>query len=215
MPSRVIREGLLDSQRYWSVTIESRQLFLHLMLLADDFGCVSLAPVFVRRRCFDDAPPVTKIDTLLQHLFDADLLRIYEVDGARYGFIPRFGQRLRLMKQKYPFPSENITKDDSEATRKINEIKRNHSNVPDRRPTDAGQMPDGRRPEEKGSRNETKRNEGNDPVDNSKPGWWKTEAGIVAKMEEMHVKAQPGETYAAIKTRLFDIINSKKAEKQL
>jgi hypothetical protein len=73
MPNRLIREALLDSGRYWSVTIEARQLFWHLMLLADDFGCVSLAPVFIRRRCFDDSPCTEKVNVLLGQLADADL----------------------------------------------------------------------------------------------------------------------------------------------
>src|ERR1700694_4308966 len=118
MPSRVIREGLLDSQRYWNVTVEARQLFVHLMLLADDFGLVSLAPVFIRRRAFDDAPSQAKVDKLLEQLHDVDLIRIYEFEGARFGFIPRFGQVLRIDKAKCPMPPPELFKDDRKAIEK-------------------------------------------------------------------------------------------------
>jgi hypothetical protein len=91
------------------------------MLLADDFGLVSLAPVFIRRRCFDDAPAQTKIDKLLDQLHDADLVRLYEAGGARYGFIPRFGQRLRLMRCKHPAPPESLYADDNDARAKFSQ----------------------------------------------------------------------------------------------
>src|SRR5579871_6322363 len=128
MPNRVIREGLLDSQRYWSVTVEARQLFVHLLLLADDLGLVSLAPVFIRRRCFDDAPTQQRIDKLIELLVDADLIRVYTAGTAgsaspKYAFIPRFAQRLRLMRCKYPLPPLELYADDEEARNKFNEHK--------------------------------------------------------------------------------------------
>lgn len=119
MPTRMIREGLLDSQRYWSVTGEARQLFVHMMLIADDFGLLSLAPVFIRRRCFDDAPSQPKIDKQIEQLHDADLLRVYESDGTRYGFIPRFRQTLRIEKAKCPIPPPALYEDDEHAKDKF------------------------------------------------------------------------------------------------
>jgi len=131
MPNRVIRDSILDSERYWSVPIEARELYRHLQLLADDLGCVSLAPVLVRRRCFNSAPPQSTIDQLLQLLWDANLVLIYEVDGARYGYIPRFGQRLRRMYLRHPKPPQQFYENDAEALEKFNKIKGNHLNLSD------------------------------------------------------------------------------------
>lgn len=123
MPNRLIREGLLDSERYWSVTIEARQLFIHLMLLADDIGFVCLAPLFVRRRCFDDRPSDEKLAKLLQELQDADLIRVYHHDGARFGFIPRFRQRIQVRHMRYPAPPDELLQGDTDAQQKLQSIK--------------------------------------------------------------------------------------------
>lgn len=137
MPNRVIRESILDSERYWSCTIEARELYRHLQLLADDLGCVSLAPVMLRRRCFDSAPSQDKISNLIQQLADADLIRIYVVGepvdnfSAKFAFIPRFGQRLRIMRLKHPMPPQALLVNDPEAIEKFSKIKGNSVNLTD------------------------------------------------------------------------------------
>lgn len=137
MPSRMIREGLLDSQRYWSVHIEARQLFVHLMLLADDFGLISLAPVFIRRRAFHDAPPQSKIDKLIGELERVDLIRTYEVEGVRYAFIPRFRQILRLEHARHPMPPVALFDDDGHAKKKFSENKAKFDLLYSKRKADA------------------------------------------------------------------------------
>jgi hypothetical protein len=74
MPNRVIREGILDSPRYWSVSTEERQLFVHLMLLADDFGLVSW-PRSGAPALLSPTRPPQRIDAMIAHLATADLLR--------------------------------------------------------------------------------------------------------------------------------------------
>lgn len=115
MPTRLIREGLLDSERYWSCTIEARELFTHLMLLADDFGCLSMSPASIGRRCFDQRPTSEKLAKLVTQLCDADLIRQYQEGGATFAFIPRFRQRLQRFTLKHPKPPESIIGDDEHA----------------------------------------------------------------------------------------------------
>jgi hypothetical protein len=131
MPNRVIRESMLDSERYWSVPIEARELYRHVQLLADDLGCVSLAPVMIRRRCFNATPQQSAIEKLIELLSDADLIRVYSVNGARFAFIPRFGQRLRRMYLRHPKPPPELYQDDPEAVEKFNKIKGNRLNLSD------------------------------------------------------------------------------------
>ena len=122
MPTRMIREGLLDSERYWSVPGDAQLLFHRLLLLADDFGCLSLTPIFIRRRCFNDSPGDEAIATLLEKLTSVDLLRPYQVAEAKYGFIPRYRQRLQRMTLKHPVPPQEILEGDDDAKQKFAKV---------------------------------------------------------------------------------------------
>jgi len=123
MPNRLIFENILDSEAYWSVSVDARLLLLHLKLQADDLGCVNLAPVFIRRRCFDDNPCAKEVDRLLEQLSDGDLIRIYHHDGWRLGFIPHFRQRLQIEKFKYPPPPDALFDGDTDAQEKVRKIR--------------------------------------------------------------------------------------------
>lgn len=123
MPTRMIREGLLDSERYWSVTIEAQRMFLHMLLLADDFGCISVSPIFLRRRCFNDSPSVERISKLLNELADVDLIRLYEVDRSCLALIPRFKQRVQRYTLKHSPPPDSLLGNDDWLREKFNSIK--------------------------------------------------------------------------------------------
>jgi hypothetical protein len=200
MPSRIIREGLLDSERYWSVTVEARQLFWHLMLLADDFATVSLAAGFIRRRCFDDAPTPAKIEKLLTQLHDEDLLRIYEAGNGRYGFIPRFRQRLQRMTLKNPAPPAALLFDDEDAKEKFKKI-----NVSGAIPT-VGQQLGNRSPtaEVKGSEEEKKGREVPNAISVKSAAAWAGELGI---------EKQPNEGEGAFQVRVAAAVTKHKSEK--
>lgn len=115
MGTRMVRGDLLDSDRYWGVGIEARQLFVHLLLLADDYGCLAVAPTFLRRRAFNDMPTDQKIAKLLNELQDADLIRLYDHNRACYAFIPRFRQKLQRATLKHPVPPASHYQDDEDA----------------------------------------------------------------------------------------------------
>ncbi len=107
MPNRVIRDSVLESDRYNGLPFaEERLLFLELLLLADDFGLVPLNFAFVSRRTSLCARMTTEqINGMLEHLIEADLLRTYRSEsGALFGFIPRFGNKPRAKKPKWPLP---------------------------------------------------------------------------------------------------------------
>lgn len=150
MPYRVIREGLLDSDRYWSLPSDSaRLLFIHLLLLADDFGCLNLSYALLRRRCYDSRRPPEneQIEAELAALEAADLLRRYNTNGSKYGFIPRFGQRLRRSKLSYPQPPRELWINDEAAAKflaverkKTNEIRHEDEILSDKRQTNVIQV---------------------------------------------------------------------------
>lgn len=109
MPDRIIRDELLTSERYWSVGIDAQRLFVHLLLSADALGRFSGKNYTIRAACYPGhAPDAKLIEKFLTDLHDADLIRIYEVNGERYVFIPRYRQRLRAKDSYLPAPPKGI-----------------------------------------------------------------------------------------------------------
>lgn len=189
MPDRVFRDEILSSPRYWQLSSDTgRMLFYHLGLRADDLGIFRAANYTIRQECFgvDNKPAPEALSKILSELSDADLIRLYQVDGAEYGFIPRWKQRLRIIKARFPLPPESI-RDNS-----ISEI---IGKMSDRWPTAGGQLP----AEEKGierNRKESNRKKGLADKSAQQPNsghWWRDLGSIVAKGLELGIEARPGE----------------------
>lgn len=119
MPCRLIREDLLDSERVLSLPIEARWLYVTILLSADDLGLFEATSFKLARR--SDIRREAG-DQLLSMLADADLVRLYEVGGKRFGFIPRFRQRIQIKFLKHPVPPEQLMSDDLDALNKIRHL---------------------------------------------------------------------------------------------
>lgn len=112
MSDKLIRDELLRSHRYVSVSNDTTKLlFLHLTLASDSLSnaeatTTALSIVMGRQ--------ITEIAaaTLLAELADHDLVRIYEANGKRYVHIPRSRQRIRYLSGKHPRPPVGV--EDSE-----------------------------------------------------------------------------------------------------
>ena len=108
MPKSVIRDQLLTSERYWACSSEARNLYISVLLSADDTGRFTGSNFALRTRCMAGTVSYERIENLLEELLNADLVRIYYVDGARFIFIPRFRQYPRYINSKYPPPPDSI-----------------------------------------------------------------------------------------------------------
>ncbi len=105
MPDRIIRDELLTSERYWSVSDESRLLYIHLLLCADDTARYTGKNFSLRTKCFAGRPmDAERMECLLAELVSRDLIRLYEVASERFVFIPRYRQRLRFTNSRFPAP---------------------------------------------------------------------------------------------------------------
>lgn len=108
MPDRIVRDELLRSHRYRTLSSDTvRLLFLHLLLTVDNLGnaeATSTAIGDVLHRNVD-AQTAAK---LLSELADADLVRSYQVGGKPYLHIPRFRQRLKYLGSKHPRPPSQV-----------------------------------------------------------------------------------------------------------
>lgn len=122
MASRLIRDDMLDSERVQTLPIEARWLYVAVLLIADDAGLFEVNVFKLGRRAGIDQ---SKVPVLVQCLADADLVRLYEADGKRFGFIPRFRQRLQIKRTKHPLPPLSLVTDDEDATSKIKHLAAN------------------------------------------------------------------------------------------
>jgi hypothetical protein len=141
MPNRLIREGLMESEKVLSLPVEARWLFVIVILSADDVGLFEATEFKLARRADINRELAGK---LLQMIGDADLVRFYIVDGKRYGFIPKFRQRIQIKRTKHPMPPKALMADDSDALSKIKNLA---SDPTDGQPLDNGCQAGGQPPE--------------------------------------------------------------------
>lgn len=123
MPSRMIRgDNLLESARYMALPDALKVFYSHILYAADDFGLLSLAPLIVRKLF---SAPITqeRVMKLAKALEGVDLVRIYEVGGVFYLFVPRFSQRLKKFTSRCPMPQPHIYADDEHAVENFKKYK--------------------------------------------------------------------------------------------
>lgn len=119
MPSRMIRDGILESEAVLSLPAEARWLYVSILLSADDVGLFEATPFKLARRA-DVRRELA--DRLVQMLADSGLVRLYVVDGKRYGFIPRFGQRLQIKRIRHAPPPDALLLDEIDTLNKIKHL---------------------------------------------------------------------------------------------
>lgn len=131
MPTRLIREGWIESEKINQLDASAERFFLRLCLRADDFGRYHSNPLLLRSALFPLHEDIrgTDIPRWLAACEKAGLVRCYETDGKRCLEIPKFGQRMRAAVSRFPAP------------------KVNDGHVPDICLTHDGHVPDRRRPE--------------------------------------------------------------------
>jgi hypothetical protein len=109
VPDRIVRDELLTSERYWQCSPEARNLYLSIILSADDLARYTGSVFALRSRCMAGTVSAEIVGKLKAELVAADLIRPYQVDGKDFLFIPRFRQRQRHVKRsRYPEPPNAI-----------------------------------------------------------------------------------------------------------
>jgi hypothetical protein len=116
MPNRVVREGLLSSDAFNALPCEAQMFFVRLMLISDDFGRYDGREMAIKSAAY----PMTDIrlsdvSKMLAAVCGAGLVLRYVVDGKPYISIPRFDQRLRQKRERYPAPPEFVSDSDSDS----------------------------------------------------------------------------------------------------
>ena len=118
MPNRILRDTALDSDRIAGIDEGSEVLFYRLIMLADDFGRFDGRVSVIRGRAFALRQTVTEreIERRLAQLSKSQLIHRYKVADKPYISIPRFGQRQRAEKSKFPPPDSGTPADDGQLT---------------------------------------------------------------------------------------------------
>lgn len=104
MPDRIIRDELLESERWLSLKDNADRLaFIALLLSADSLGNFSAEPFRLMRLWRDFGIGTTAlVAKTLAELSDHDLIRLYAAEEKPHLHIPRFRQRTRYLKRVFP-----------------------------------------------------------------------------------------------------------------
>lgn len=107
MPNRILREGILTSERVNSLDWEQEVFYRRLMSVVDDFGRYYANPALLRAALYPlklDAVREANIERLTSACEKARLVVSYEVSGKRYLQLLDFKQQKRAESSKYPEP---------------------------------------------------------------------------------------------------------------
>lgn len=105
MPDRLIRDELLESERWlWLPSDTDRIVFVGLLLRCDDFGNMEggARRLFRFMQGFAQVRTEENAATVLLHLTDADLIRPYQVDRRDFLHVPRFRPHRQYLVRKVP-----------------------------------------------------------------------------------------------------------------
>jgi hypothetical protein len=110
MPNRVIRDAILDSERYHALSIDARCLFYELTLCADDYGLLPVGDLYLKRHCpACEGKSAQAIAALIEQIAAQQMIIVYVgPNGGRFAVIPKFGNWPRAFKPKWPLPPEPL-----------------------------------------------------------------------------------------------------------
>jgi hypothetical protein len=113
MPSRVIRDGILESEAINSLSWPAELFYRRLMSVVDDFGRYNAHSKLLRSRCYPlqfDIVADKDVTGWLNECVKVDLVRLYRVENKPFLELSRFNQRTRQATSKFPAPGTCNTK---------------------------------------------------------------------------------------------------------
>jgi len=112
LPNRILREGILESERIHKISPMAELFYRRLMSIADDYGRYACDVPVLLSRCFPRRPTWADESTIplwVEECREAGLLLVYQVDGRKYLEIIDFRQQFRAKKSKWPAPAQHMT----------------------------------------------------------------------------------------------------------
>lgn len=109
MANRVLRSGILDSDRINKLTWAGEVFYRRLMSVVDDFGRYDARPQVLRADLYKlklDKVSESDVEKWMGECSEAGLVRFYDVERKSYLVMLDFNQTIRIKKAKYPDPPE-------------------------------------------------------------------------------------------------------------
>ena len=108
MPNRIIREGILTSEKLENLGWAEEVFYRRVMSVVDDYGRYYAKPSLLRAACYPlllAKVSDSDIEKWLSACENAALVRVYPTqDGKRYLEVIDFRQQVRAVASKYPSP---------------------------------------------------------------------------------------------------------------
>ena len=114
MPNRILRDGILTSERVAKLSWPAEVFFRRLMSGVDDFGRYYAKPELIRAAAYPlavDKVGNSDIGKWLAECAGAALVRTYTVDGKSYLELLDFRQQKRAQQSKFPPPPDECVAD--------------------------------------------------------------------------------------------------------
>jgi len=105
MPNRLLREGILTSDRVDELDAAAEVFYRRLMSVVDDYGRFDARPNLLRSRCFPlrvDRVREADISRWMAACQKAGLLALYDINDKQYGELLDFRQAIRAKSSRYP-----------------------------------------------------------------------------------------------------------------
>ena len=109
MPNRIVREGILTSERINALSPNAELFYRRLMSVVDDFGRFSAHHTLLRAACYPLKLDSVKEDSIKKHLaecVDAGLIVLFTVAAKTFLELQDFRQQVRAKESKYPAPDK-------------------------------------------------------------------------------------------------------------
>ena len=112
MPNRILREGIITSERVARLSWPAEVFYRRLMSVVDDFGRYFGRATLIRAACYPLQIGKVRDSDIAKWLTEArsaGLVRLYEVAGTPYLELADFRQQVRAKKSKFPDPVNGAT----------------------------------------------------------------------------------------------------------
>jgi len=107
MPNRIIREGILTSERINGLSVNAELFYRRVMSIVDDYGRYSGNLSLLRAACYPLKLDSVKEDSISKHLAEcagARLIVLYTVDSKAYLQLLDFRQQMRAKESNTQHP---------------------------------------------------------------------------------------------------------------